>query len=212
MEKGGREMERTIITISREYGSGGRLIGQKVAQQLGVPFYDKELIELAAEKSGLSPDFIRNSEETASSGIVFGLGAASSITSGYFISSEPFFGDKAFFAQAAVIRDLAAKGSCVIVGRCAGYLLREDPDCVSVFIHSNLDDRLRRAAQVYGMSPEGLADTLVKIDKSRANYHKYYTGERWNDMRAYHLAINTGMFGVDGAVQAIIQLVQNRVK
>lgn len=204
-------MERTIITISREYGSGGRLIGQKLAEALSLPFYDKELIEMAAEKSGLSPEFIRNSEETASSGFVFNLSAASNITNGYFISSEPFFGDKAFFAQSAVIRDLAAKGSCVIVGRCAGYLLRDDPDCINIFVHSNLDDRLKRAAEVYGMDPNGLANKLVKIDKARANYHKYYTGEQWSDMRSYHLAINTAMFGIDGATQAILQLVQNRI-
>lgn len=201
-------MKRTIITISREYGSGGRLIGKILAEHLSIPFYDKELIELAAEKSGLSPEFIRNSEETASSGFVFNLGAASHITNGYYISSEPFFGDKAFFAQSAVIRDLASKGSCVIVGRCAGYLLREDPDCINIFIHSYLDDRLKRAVEVYGMPPTGLADKLVKIDKSRSNYHKYYTGESWHDMRAYHAAINTGIFGVDGAVKAIEELIK----
>lgn len=202
---------KVIITISREFGSGGRLIGELLAKELGIAYYDRKLIEMTAERSGLSPDFIARSEEQASSSFLFSLAtSAHSTGGGYFMQYDVPVGDKAFFAQAAVIREVAEKESCVIVGRCAGYILKDDPDCINVFIHGSLDDRLRRAIEVYGLEPKGLADKLVKADKGRANYHKYYTGESWSDIRAYDLAINTAKSGVNGAVQIIQAYLNSR--
>lgn len=204
-------MKKVIVTISREFGSGGRLVGKKLAKKLDLPYYDRELIQMAAEKSGLSPEFIARNEEHASSSFLFSLATNPHAGSGYFMQYDVPVGDKAFFAQSAVIRELAEKGSCVIVGRCGGYILRENPDCFNVFLHGSLDDRLTRAVEVYGNDPKGLADKLVKTDKGRANYHKYYTGENWNDIRSYHLSINTAVSGIDGAVEAIAAAVNNRV-
>lgn len=202
-------MKRTIITISREFASGGRLIGKKLSNELGIPFYDKELITLAAEKSGLSPEYIENSESQTTSSFLFGL-TSGPHSGSYFAQYDMPISDRAFLAQSSAIRELSQKGSCVIVGRCASYVLRDDPDCVRVFIHASLSDRLTRAQNVYNMPEKGLADKLIKTDKSRANYYKFYTGEVWNDMRSYDLSINTASFGIDGATAAISNLVKNR--
>lgn len=205
-------MKKTIFTISREFASGGRLVGQMLAKELGIPFYDRELIELAAEKSGLSPEFIEKAEESASSSFLFGLATHAPTTNGYFLHYDMPISDRAFLAQAAVIREIAEKGSCVILGRCAGYILRDDPACINIFLHGSLEDRLNRAVEVYGMERKGLADKLVKVDRGRANYHKYYTGEQWRDIHAYDIAINTGVSGIEGAVKAIIAIAQARDK
>lgn len=198
-------MENVIITISREFASGGRLVGKKLSELLGIPFYDKEIIELAAEKSGLSPEFIKNSEEQSRSAFIHGFASgAPQMSGGLYLQYETPANDKAFFAQSAVIRDLADKGSCVILGRCGGYILRERHNCVSVLLHSTLSDRSERAAKVYGMDYSDLADRLLKADKARYNYHKYYTGENWMDAHNYSLTLNTAICGVDGAVDAIL--------
>ena len=203
-------MKKFIVTISREFGSGGRLVGRQLAEAQGVPFYDRELIELAAKKSGLSPDFIARSEERAASSFAFGLAAGSHVGNGYFMQYDVPVNDRAFFAQSAVISELAAKGSCVIVGRCAGYILRDDPNCVNVFIFAPLDSRIRRAVDDYGLKEDNLAERILKADKGRYNYHKHYTGENWLDARAYDLCINTGKVGIQGAVDAITAYLEHR--
>ena len=206
-------MKRTIFTISREFASGGRLVGQMLAKELDIPFYDRELIEMAAERSGLSPEFIEKAEENASSSFLYSLATTHAHpANGYFLHYDMPIGDKAFLAQAAVIREIAQKGSCVILGRCAGYILRDDPACINMFLHSSLEDRLNRAVEVYGMERKGLADKLVKIDRGRANYHRYYTGEQWRDMHAYDIVINTGVSGIEGAVRAILAVAEAREK
>lgn len=206
-------MKRTIFTISREFASGGRLVGQMLAKELDIPFYDRELIEMAAERSGLSPEFIEKAEENASSSFLYSLATTHAHpANGYFLHYDMPIGDKAFLAQAAVIREIAQKGSCVILGRCAGYILRDDPACINIFLHSSLEDRLNRAVEVYGMERKGLADKLVKIDRGRANYHRYYTGEQWRDMHAYDIVINTGVSGIEGAVRAILAVAEAREK
>lgn len=199
-------MDKIIITISREYASGGRLVGEKLAERLGITFYDRKLIELAAEKSGLSPTFIEKSEEQATPSFLYNLAASAHSSAGYLWEYHTPVSDKAFFAQSAVIRELAERESCVILGRCAGYILREEPGCINVFLHGSLDDRLERAVNVYGMESKGLADKLVKIDRGRTNYHRYHTGENWYDVRAYDLVIDTSASGIDGAAECIAAL------
>jgi len=194
----------TLITISREYCSGGRLIGNAVAKELGVPFYDRELISLAAQKSGLSPEFIENHELKGNTSFLYGLSTGG--RSGFYSFYETPIGDKAFFAQAAVIRELAARGSCVIVGRCAGYILRNDPNRLNVFLYAPLSNRVKTAQELYDMEGEDLSEQILRIDKGRKNYHKNYTGENWSDLRCYDLAINTAASGIQGAVQAILAL------
>lgn len=203
-------MENVIIAISREFASGGRLVGKQLSEKLGIPIFDKEIIQLAAEKSGLSPEFIRNTEEQAHSSLLFSMATSSQHVLGSFpLQYDVPPSDKTFFAQSSVIRELANEneGGCVILGRCGGYILRENPRCVSILLHSTIEDRIERAATVYELDHKGLADTLLKADKARSNYHKYYTGESWLDSRSYDLTLNTAKCGVDGAVNAILSYI-----
>ncbi len=205
-------MKKFILTISREFGSGGRLIGSKIAERFGVPFYDRELIEMAAEKSGLSPDFIARSDERATSSFAIGMGAnsAMNLDAGYFMQYEVPVSDRAYYAQAAVITELAAKESCVIVGRSAGYILRDHPDVVRVLVVAPIDDRIERAVNDYGLPRKGLTDKIIKADKSRAGFYRRYTGENWLDARGYDLCINTGKLGIDNGVEAVSELLRHR--
>ena len=203
---------KTIITISREFGSGGRLIGKKLAEKLGVKFYDKELIELTAQRSGLAPNFIEHAEQHATNSFLYSIAASATAGGGgnYILNYNAPVTDKAFFAQASVIRDIADEGSCVIVGRCAGYILRDDPACVSIFLHAGLDTRLKRCVEEYGFDPKGLPDKLTKTDKARSNYHRYYTGERWDDPRVYDMMLSTTKLTIDQAADIIYDFVQKR--
>lgn len=203
-------MKKFIVTISREFGSGGRLIGKQLAEKLNVPYYDRELIELAAEKSGLSHDFIARSDEQAGSVLALGLASGTHVGTGYFMQYDAPMSDRAFFAQSSVISELAEKESSIIVGRCGGYILRDNPDCVNILLHAPMDDRIARARDVYGLPEKGLADKILKADKGRSNFHKRYTGENWMDARLYDLCINTAKLGIEGSVQALTEYLAQR--
>ena len=196
-------MDEFIITISREYGSGGRYVGEMLAEQLNIPFYDKEIIHMVSERSGLSEGFIEKSDENLPNTFLHNLkySAYSSYDSISFYETPVT--DKVFLAQSAVIKDLASQGSCVIVGRCADYILRDVPGVVSVFIRGDLDDRVDRAVKHYNLPPEKAADKIRKIDKNRTNYYKYYTNRQWGSILNTDLAINTSFTGVNGAVKII---------
>jgi cytidylate kinase len=202
-------MSNLIITISREFASGGRIIGEKLAAGLGVAFYDKTIIEMASEKSGLSPEFIEQSEEKASNSFLFNLATTAHSSSSFVLQYDTPVNDKAFFAQASVIRELASRDSCVIVGRCADHILREQPNLVKVFIHGNMEDRIKNAIN-YGVPLQGVEDKIKKIDKSRANYYKYYTGEPWGSVKNFDLAINTSFTGTNGAVAVIMTMLREK--
>lgn len=203
-------MDKFIITISREFGSGGRLIGEKLATRLGIEFYDKSIIQLAAEKSGLSYQFIEQNEENITNSMLFNLPAATSYsnfrTATYF---DTPVNDKTFLAQAEVIRELA-KNSCVIVGRCADYILRDNPAVIKLFITSDFDERVRRAVEEYRFPSEAAEDKIRKIDKSRSNYYKYYTGESWGNIHNYDLIVNSSFTGILGAVSVIMTMLQEK--
>jgi len=201
-------MKRTVITISREFCSGGRLIAAALSEKLGIPLYDKELITLAAAKSGFAPEFIENAESRRPSSYLFGLATVGGSSVDY--AYEMPTGDKAFMAQSSAIRELAEKGSGIFIGRCSSFILRDDPDRISVFIHDNLTNRMKRAAEVYNLSGGGIAEKILKTDKRRAGYCRHYTGEAWNDIKNYDLSINTGTFGIDAAVDMLVSLVSGR--
>ena len=196
-------MDKFIITVSREFGSGGSRIGGKLASRLGVECYDKDLIQLAADRSGLSYDFIRQNEEHTVNSLLYNITAATSFSN---FRSTAFFdtpvNDKAFFAQAEVIRDIARK-SCVIIGRCADYILQDEPGLVRLYITGSFEDRVRRAAEEYKITCEDAGERVKKIDKSRSNYYKYYTGRVWGNIHNYDLVINSSFTGVDGAVDVL---------
>ena len=203
-------MDKYIITISREFGSGGRLIGEKLAPRLGVEFYDKSIIQLAAERSGLSYNFIEQNEENISNSLLFNFPAATAYTG---FKTAAFFdtpmNDKTFLAQAEVIRDLS-KSSCIVVGRCADYILRDDPALIRIFITARFEDRVRRAVEEYRFPSESAVEKIKKIDKSRANYYKYYAGQPWGSLHNYDLIINTSFTGVLGAVNIILTMLEEK--
>jgi hypothetical protein len=196
-------MGNLIVTISREFGSGGRLVGEKLALSLGIPFYDKEIIHMAADKSGLSPDYIQRVEEQASSSFIFNMVTSAYASPTFSMQYETPTTEKAFMAQMTVIRELAAKGPCVIVGACADYILREEERCFKVFVRGEQDDKVKRAVEQYHLPENGIGARVTKIDKGRAKYYKYYTGETWGDIANYDLMVNTSRCGIDGAVEVI---------
>jgi len=205
-------MANLIITISREFGSGGRLIGKMLAQKLGINCFDRELIEKASEQSGLSPQFLESFETNASSSLLYGLLATPHPTSDIYLPYDVPIGDRAFFAQSAVIREFAEKESCVIIGRCADYILRDHPNCVAVFLRADMEDKLQRVAHIYGMEGDEktLTEKITKIDRGRANYYKHYAGMNWGSVKLYDLCINTSISGIEGAVDTIAAFVKER--
>ena len=191
-----------IITIGREYGSGGRQIGELVAKTLGIAYYDKKLITLAAQKSGLSDEFIANNEQRVRNGFMQNLAASAAYSSGFFSSQYLPLSESIFISEAQVIRDIAAKESAVIVGRCADYVLRERKDLLSVFIHAPVAFRADRAQKVYEKEAGNMEDFVRKKDKKRAAFYNYFSQNKWGDARHYHLAISS-VYGVDFAVEVL---------
>ena len=203
-------MEKLIITISREYGSGGRDIGESLASELGIPFFDKDIIQMVAEKSGLSAGFIEKSDENLPNTFLHNLKYSAYSTYDAISFYDTPVTDKVFLAQSAVIKDLAAQGSCVIVGRCADYILREEPGLVTTFIRGRLEDRVARAVERYGLPNEKPAEKIRKIDKSRTNYYKYYTNRQWGSIDNFDLAVNTSFTGIEGAVAVILTMLRHK--
>lgn len=186
-------MSIPVITISREYGSGGRAIGEKLAKELGIPFYNKELILMAAKESGLSEEYIKKAEQQKSTSFLYGL---------YMGAQQLPMNDQIFLIQSKIIREIAEKGPCVIVGRCADYVLRERKDLLSVFIHAPLSFRAQRAQNVYEKTASNIEDFVKKKDKKRAAFYNYFSQNKWGDARHYHLAISS-VYGVDFAVEVL---------
>lgn len=191
-------MKNRIITISREFGSGGRTIGKKVAEKLGISCYDAELIQEIAKKSGFAESYIKEAGEH---------------TPGNYLSS--IFANRAFGPtnedilwqiQCKVISDLADKEACVIVGRCADYILREKADCLKVFIHADMAFRAERIVKEYGEREESPEQRLIDKDKRRAAYHRFYTNMKWGYAQNYHITLNSGILGLDQCVEIIRQL------
>lgn len=188
-----------IITISREYGSGGRQVGKKLAETLGIPFYDNELISLAAEKSGLSKDYFKDSEGSTVGNILLSLSTLASPTEVYGLPLN----EKVFLVQSTVIKEVAAQGPCVIVGRCADYILQDYENCVNVFIHADMEDRVARAINEYGVSQKNIENVILKTDKKRASYYSYFTNKKWGNVNNYELVISTSKIGIDHVVEVI---------
>ncbi len=204
-------MGNLVVTISREYGCDGRIIGKKVASALGILYYDRALIQMTADKSGLSPEFIEQTEEKATSSFLYNIASmAYSNASTMYMQYDTPPNDKAFFAQSKVIQELAEKHSCVIVGRCSEYVLRDNPDCVKVFLYADKEDRIQKCMNTEGLDRKKAEAMIKKTDKGRANYHKLYTGISWKELGQYDLAINTSKSGVDGAVSTILSFIKSK--
>lgn len=195
---------RVIITINREYGSGGRLIGEQVAQRLGIAFYNRNLIDLTAKRSGLAEGYIAKWEEQISSRFIWSpvINARGNVgnQAGNYYSNE----DKMFVTQSGIIQELAEK-SCVIVGRCADYVLKENPDCINIFIRAEKQQKIERLINDYGIDPDKAEEVAVHTDRGRANYYSHYTNIRWGNSQNYHLVIDSGKFGIDQAADMIVR-------
>lgn len=195
-----------IITISRQFGSGGREIGEKLAAALGIPCYDSELISRAAKESGFSEQAFENAEKKASNSllysIVMGMGAYGNQDVGF---THLSLDDQLYLAQSNVIRKVAEEGPCVIVGRCADYVLREHKNVVNVFIWADMEFRKNRAVKLYGLKENKAEEEIIKTDKRRANYHNYHADEKWGRAGNYHLSIKSDFVGIDNAVDCILR-------
>lgn len=202
-------MTARIITISREYGSGGRLIGEMVAKIFGVDFYDKVLIDMAAKKSGFAVDYIKNTEEQVTPNFLFNLAANGYYSNSMFVHDGLPASDNLFILQTKIIRELAEKGPCVFVGRCADYILRDRKDRMCVFIYAPLADRVARAVKEYGMPEDGAQSTVKRNDKIRSKHYQYYAGAKWDDMRHYDLVVNSSTYGVEKAAELIAAAARN---
>lgn len=201
---------KTIITISREFGSGGREIGKLIAKQMNIPFYDKELIEIAAKESGLDKELFEENETRTSRGFHL-LGALGYSLGGPLSSiTQLSLNDRLFMVQSQVIQQVANEGPCVIVGRCADYVLRDRKDVLNVFIHGNMKDRKERAVHSYEVDVNDIENSILKIDKGRANYYDYYTDRKWGMAENYDISINSSTFGLDATVNIIIDLAKKK--
>ena len=191
-------MKSRVITISREFGSGGRTIGKKAAEKLGIPYYDAEIIQEMAKETGFAPDYVKEAGEYAP---------------GSFLSaafSNRMFGptneDILVEHQCNTITALAEKGPCVIVGRCADYILRDTADCLKVFIHADMAFRAHRIVEVYGEREQSPEERLRDKGKRRAAYHRFYTNMKWGHAQNYHLTLDSGALRIDKCADIIVEL------
>lgn len=197
-----------MITISRQYGSGGREIGEKLAKELGIPFYDNEIITRAAKESGFAEAAFQKAEEKATNSLLYSIAMGlNSYGNQDFGFTNLSLDDRIYLAQAEVIHKLANNGPCVIVGRCADYVLRNMKNVVNVFVWANIDYRVKRATTLYNMPEPKAADQIIKIDKRRANYYNYHASEKWGRADNYQLSIQSDCLGIDGSVAIIKEFV-----
>lgn len=191
---------KSIITISREFGSGGHSIGEAVAKKLGYRFFDRELVNQVAERSGFSPEFIEESGEYASAknSLLFAIATANQYT-----MNGISMLDKLYIEQTKIIEEIAQEGSCVIVGRCADYILREYRDCLHVFIHADMKSRAKRIVERFGEQGRSAEKRLNEKDQKRKVYYKNYTGRSWGQAQNYDLCLNSGVLGSERCVELI---------
>ena len=203
----------TIITIGRQYGSGGHDIGKQRAEELKVPFYDKALLERAAKDSGLCQEIFENHDEKPTNSFLYSL-VMDTYSLGYTTSSfsEMPLNHKIFLAQFDAIKNIAKEGPCVIVGRCADYALAEFPNVVNVFLHADLQDRIVRIARRHDLTDAKAKDLIIKTDKRRASYYNYYTSKKWGEAAGYDLSLNTATLGIDGTIHMIREVVNYKEK
>lgn len=197
-------MGKMVITIARSYGSGGRTMGKLLAKELNLKYYDRELLRLASDKSGINESLFGEADEKVKSSSLFKIarkaynGEPISPDSDDFVSN-----DNLFRFQAKVINELAAEEDCVIIGRCADYILKDNPDVIRLYCYAPLEDCIERERQLSGLSEREIIKKIQGIDKHRADYYKYYTGNDWNDARNYDLCLNTSSMSYDELIQVV---------
>lgn len=191
-----------IITIAREYGSGGRYIGKLLAEQLGIKLYDKNLITMVSNESGLSASYIEENEQTIGGKLL------ANFNSQYYNNMTN--DDNLFIAESNAIKEIATKGSCIIIGRCANYILKNNENVFSIFLYNSDEEKVKRAVKYYGLEEKSALKEINKINKARENHYKYYTNKNWKDFSNYDLAINVDKFGVEETAKIIKEIVEER--
>lgn len=193
---------KMIITIGRQYGSTGYEIGKKLANDLGIKLYDKEMLKRAAQESGLCEEIFETHDEKPTSSFLYSLVMGSSMGYPNTYADMPL-NHKVFLAQFDAIKKIASEGPCVMVGRCADYALEEFDHVANIFVYADLEARIRRVARELDMSDAKAKDFILKNDKKRASYYNYYTNKEWGDAKGYDLCLNSAKLGIDGAVEVI---------
>lgn len=202
-------MEKIIINIGRQFASGGRYISKKLCEEFGCKYFDKEILDLAAKESGFSPDVFKKSDEKKSFvHTLFHLHAP-------MLSDDNFYNNKfseesLFKFQCDAIQKAASQGNCLFIGRCADYVLRDEPNMVSIFLAADMKDRISRTMERYNMDEESARKTISKKDSTRASYYNYYTGKKWGAAESYDLCINTSIFGLDETAKFIADFIRKR--
>ena len=196
-------MSERILTISREFGSGGRTVGHMAATALHIPCYDQEILEELAKKSGFTQGYIREQGEYAAHAGWLSNALASRFSDG--LTSQ----DRLWVLQRELILELAEKGPCVIVGRCADFILREKADCLTAFIHADMAFRAKRIVEVYGQRQDSPEKRLQDKDRRRAAYYQFYTDTRWGQARNYHIALDSGVLGIDRCAELLAELYES---
>ncbi|MDE6060824.1 MAG: cytidylate kinase-like family protein [Clostridia bacterium] len=193
----------TIVTISRQFGSGGRLIGKLLAKKLNIPFYDKEIIEHAAENSGLAKEFIKENEQKRKGFASYPVpvSAWGGVSYVGFDNLEA----KIYAAEASAIESFAKGGACVMVGRCADYVLKDDYKCLNIYVYADMESRIKRVIEVYNAAPDKRkAQKLIReTDRLRARHYRYYTESDWGSAENYHLCIDSALFGIENCVDML---------
>lgn len=206
--------KKIIITIARQYGSGGREIGERVAELLDIPLYDKQLITDAAAKGSLNEEVIRSADESAANSLLYTLAMGSN----HFGTAMSFgykmpLNDKLFILQSEVIKEYADRGSCVIIGRCADYVLKDDHNVFRLFIYGDIDHRKERVIQRHPeIKPAQVFDVINKTDKRRASYYNFYTGNQWGKYDNYDMAVNSSTLGIEATAQMIAAAVKKLIE
>lgn len=193
---------KVIISISRQFGSGGREIGQKLAEDLNIPFYDKKRIAIVAQQSGISSELFEKANEKAGSSLLYSLAMGSRAFGSSILPDGTTINDRLFSIQTDIIKN-AAENPCVFVGRCADYVLREYKNLFRVFIRADESFRKERAVREYGIKPEEATEFLMKKDRQRAKYYSCYMQKQWGDSDNYHLVLDSSLFGICGSVELI---------
>lgn len=199
----------TIITIGREFGSAGREIGYVVAKELGIKLYDKEMLNRAAQESGICQELFESHDEKPTNSFLYSL-VMDTYSMGYSAGSytDMPINHKVFLAQFDAIKKIASEGPCILVGRCADYALEDNENVLTLFIHANLETRIRRIARIYDLTDAKAKEMIVKTDKKRASYYNYYTNKKWGDVDSYQMALDSSVMGINGTAEAILKLVE----
>ena len=199
---------KTVITLGRQFGSGGKVLGEMLAKNLGIPYYDKQILNMAAKESGISEEFFHEHDEKPNRSLLFSM--VTGMRNGLDMASMPLelpLNHKIFLAQFDTIKKLAQKEPCIIVGRCADYVLKDEPHVLKVFVYAELESRVKRIREALNISEKEAVDLINKNDKERNNYYNYFSGQKWGNMSNYDLCINTTHIRIEQAASLVESLI-----